>query len=393
MEGGIVSGNKEKLQSYEKNLVQVSELLKDNPSDENLLKLKGDLIKVIELTKTLVEEQTKVNLHSEKDTYANTNSGVDYSNANSHVSQNLSSNSSAQKRNVQEISLNPKEIPKKKKKKGKGFHVGERCEVELNGRWYACIIDSINQESSQTASVSQTYDVRYILNDREEKGVEANSGRVREIKGKKGKPELDIFSLKLGALVFAKYSGDGQWYKARVTEIAKEGCIVQYVDYGNKEKVPFEYMYNDKEIEAEAINPYMSVGAGADVLITGTGTSGSASQSQNNSAVPEHLRILPTDSESVQKSKKRRLKELKRRSKSALQEHMSQQRQRGWQDFQAKKKGKRTKGHYASIKKKSIFAVPEGEVDGMGIMSGRVGVIGSGKGMTKFNDTRIKHNQ
>jgi len=364
--------NESKLSSYESDLSQIQLLLKENPNDQNLLKLEGDLVQVIQLTKTLISERATLVSTAKADNILETSaSGIVAKGPNTTVASAVTSD------------FQPNTVKKKKKSVSSSFYIGGRCEVEFNGRWYASVIDNISTDDSDTDPDEKLFDIRYIVNNREEKKIKFSAGRIRKIRERKDKPGLDIFSLKLGASVFAKYSGDGEWYKAKVIEIAKEGCVVKYVEYGNKEKVPFEYMYYDKSAETEPSTPY--------AINSATASAHGIQNPATRSSVPEHLKILPTDTEAIQKNKKRKLKDLKRRSKNALEEHMSEQRQRGWQNFQAKKKGKRTKGHYASIKKKSMFAVPEGQIDGKGVMSGRVGVIGSGKGMTKFKDTRVKY--
>lgn len=44
-----------KLEEYEKNLQKVNDLLSNDATDENLIKIRQDLIKVIDLTKTLIK--------------------------------------------------------------------------------------------------------------------------------------------------------------------------------------------------------------------------------------------------------------------------------------------------------------------------------------------------
>ena len=46
---------RDKLETYEKNLQKVNDLLTSNAKDENLIKIRQDLIKVIDLTKTLIQ--------------------------------------------------------------------------------------------------------------------------------------------------------------------------------------------------------------------------------------------------------------------------------------------------------------------------------------------------
>ena len=139
-----------------------------------------------------------------------------------------------------------------------------------------------------------------------------------------------------------------------ILEINKFGCLVHYTEYGNRERVPFEYI-TDLGVEAESSETTLG-----------------APGEKTGSNVPEHLRVLPTDSEAVRANKKRKLKSLKRKANLAVQDHVSEKRQSSWQAFKAKKQGKR------SMKKKSIFAVEERE----GSLAGKVGVIGSGAKMS-----------
>lgn len=206
-----------------------------------------------------------------------------------------------------------------------------------------------------TTTKETKYTIRWILNSKEETIIGNDS--IREIKATKG--ELDVTQLKLGSKCKAKYSADGNWYNASILEINKYGCLVHYTEYGNRERVPFEYI-SELGVEHEG-----------DAALGATGESAASN-------VPEHLRVLPTDSESVRANKKRKLKNLKRQANLAVQDHVSEQRQNSWQAFKAKKQGKR------SMKKKSIFAVEESE----GSLAGRVGVIGSAAKMSDLTAKR-----
>lgn len=46
---------------------------------------------------------------------------------------------------------------------------------------------------------------------------------------------LTLVSLKPGDLVAAKYESDGLWYRATVLDLKENACMVQFIDYGNKE--------------------------------------------------------------------------------------------------------------------------------------------------------------
>jgi len=86
--------------------------------------------------------------------------------------------------------------------------------------------------------------------------------------------------------------------------------------------------------------------------------------------IPPSLKILPTDSEAVRKQKKKRIKALKSQYRANKMDEERNKRKRSWQDFQ---KHGRTKRHRAGP---SIFQSPDS-------VQGKVGVTGSGKGMTE----------
>ncbi|ELU42456.1 HSF-type DNA-binding domain-containing protein [Rhizoctonia solani AG-1 IA] len=54
-------------------------------------------------------------------------------------------------------------------------------------------------------------------------------------------PAVSSFAPKAGELVAAKFSGDGQWYRAKVkrSSAAKKEVELTFVDYGNQETAPF----------------------------------------------------------------------------------------------------------------------------------------------------------
>ncbi|CAI5458297.1 unnamed protein product [Closterium sp. Yama58-4] len=92
--------------------------------------------------------------------------------------------------------------------------------------------------------------------------------------------------------------------------------------------------------------------------------------------VPQKLRIKPEDSEDVRAEKKRKIHAFKSKQRMEMLEVMTNKKQNTWQQFQTKGIKKKA-GFLTGRKKESIFKSPED-------VGGKVGVVGSGQGMTGF---------
>lgn len=156
-----------------------------------------------------------------------------------------------------------------------------------------------------------------------------------------------------------RYAVDRKWYDVEVDKLTPHGCIVVYTKFGNKEEVPLEYLRHTP-VAALKVD---KAEAGAVVI-------------------PDNLKILPTDTEEEKLKKKKRIKGIK--SKNRL-ENIDKERsavQNTWKAFTTKaSKLSKKSGGIPHMKKRSMFASPE-EVDG------RVGVTGSGQGMTHTEDRK-----
>jgi len=155
---------------------------------------------------------------------------------------------------------------------------------------------------------------------------------------------------------------DQQWYKAVVNNMSVHGFGVTFTDYNTTEVVPPDNVRPRKKL---------------DVIVLETGQSQKASTAaiivnpKGELQVPNSLKILPTDSEAIRKAKKKRLKHLKSQYRLQKAEEERNTRKRSWQSFQSQGKTKRAR------KGPSIFQSPDS-------VSGKVGVTGSGKGMTEY---------
>ncbi|CAI5529258.1 unnamed protein product [Closterium sp. Naga37s-1] len=92
--------------------------------------------------------------------------------------------------------------------------------------------------------------------------------------------------------------------------------------------------------------------------------------------IPLKLRIKPEDSEDVKVEKKRKIHAFKSKQRMEMLEVMTNKKQNTWQQFQTKGIKKKA-GFLTGRKKESIFKSPED-------VGGKVGVVGSGQGMTDF---------
>ncbi|KAH9847360.1 hypothetical protein C2E23DRAFT_871826 [Lenzites betulinus] len=151
----------------------------------------------------------------------------------------------------------------------------------------------------------------------------------------------------------AKYSGDGQWYPARITSVGGSGdnrvYSIVFKGYNNTELV------NAAQVKALPAN-YAGPTAGAG----------------------NKRKLSKAEEEERERKKKKNEKKLESKAAKAKEQ---QEKQHSWQKF-AKKSEK--KGiHIAGVSGTSIFKTPDNPL-------GRVGVTGSGKGMTDVAP-RIKH--
>lgn len=222
-----------------------------------------------------------------------------------------------------------------------------------------------------------------------------------------------------GSKWLVKWSQDGQYYAATVDAVPDlEHIYVTFIGYNNAEVVPKEYlqrMGKGAAIAASAASSSAAVAQPAIAGATGSGTSssgypaGAGSSSSTSSAmadhhgadnsgagsdkdddddknedqsvyaglvIPENLRSLPTDTEETRIRKRKKVKALKHQWKIRKQEETSAAKASLWQSF-LNKGAKRPGGAGGG----SMFRVGDGP-------GARVGVIGSGGGLTSFEQQK-----
>ncbi|KAF8585538.1 hypothetical protein K439DRAFT_1632550 [Ramaria rubella] len=154
-----------------------------------------------------------------------------------------------------------------------------------------------------------------------------------------------------GDEILAKYSGDGSWYPARVTSVGGSAENRVY-------SVVFKGYNNTELLTAAALKPLPP--------------------SYTNHVPSSKRKLSKEEEEEREKKKKKNEKKMEMRATKA-KEQLSKQ--ATWQKFtkKAEKKGV----NIAGVAGTSIFKTPDNP-------HGRVGVTGSGKGMTDYA-TRNKH--
>ncbi|XP_057860988.2 uncharacterized protein LOC131069527 [Cryptomeria japonica] len=186
----------------------------------------------------------------------------------------------------------------------------------------------------------------------------------------------------VGAKVQAVWSADGEWYDSTVESITSIGYFVIYDEWGNKEEVDFAnvrprqegavnaLLEAEKQAEAtkQAIKRKIAQAAVVDVF---------------SRELPPKLRINPDDPEDVKAAKKKKIHAFKSKVRLEQQEVTQNKRQNAWQQFQTTKSQSKKIGFFSGRKKESIFKSPDDP-------KGKVGVTGSGKGITEFQK-REKH--
>lgn len=291
----------EKLETYREQLQQVEAALNEAPNDEALLNLKADLQEVVTLTEDLVKYQEPAQ----------------------EAQPSAPSVSSAHQ------SL-----------------VGRTCEVIYENKWYNGVVKSVRKDAR---AIDRCFVQILAFNTQREY-------KISEIKLlKPPNPALCT----AGKKVQAVFSQDGLWYEAVITEQTEVGYKVTFIDYQNKEEVPFDrvrFGTNDISVQEKQKK-------GVKEIVTPAGYK-----------IPDILLPNANDTDEIKERKQKKIRAIKNKQKDEMQNKEHEKRAGGWQKF-VKKSGAATKFG----KKESIFKVTDA-------VDGKVGVTNSGGGMTKFGD-------
>ncbi|KAG8364033.1 hypothetical protein BUALT_Bualt19G0084100 [Buddleja alternifolia] len=186
----------------------------------------------------------------------------------------------------------------------------------------------------------------------------------------------------IGTKVQAVWSEDGEWYDATIEALTPNGYYVRYDGWANKEEVdpdnvrPIPEGEPDPLLEAEKI-------AVATKEALKRKIAQAAVKDFENWTVPQKLQIDPNDPEDVKAAKRKKIHAFKSKMRMEAKEVTQNKRQNAWQQFQTTKGRAKKVGFFSGRKRESIFKSPDDPF-------GKVGVIGSGKGLTDFQK-REKH--
>ncbi|GAB9468844.1 hypothetical protein Gpo141_00006147 [Globisporangium polare] len=344
-----------RLLTFTQQLESIHELLESDPQNEEFLGIARDLVEVIRLTKEMID--LKLNGSEEQPQRAKAAPAAVQQRQQQTVDPEL------------ELSFSP----------------GTICEAQSKGVWYPAYIESVTSNN--------TYNVHYLGFGNKDELSESSLRGVPPV------PQIPLagamppkHAIAVGFKSEAKYYVDSQFYTCTVTQITDHGFQVLFDGYGNSEEVPYEYM--------RALAPT----AGATTTTAAAAASGVGLGTQKDSAtgskapakpfvaviekpikVPENLQILPTDSEAEKERKRKRLRAIKSLNRHKTIDNERNLKQNDWKSFQHKAQKKQVKGVSGVLSKRgtSIFASPE-------TVGGKVGVVGSGQGMTTFQDGRKK---
>jgi hypothetical protein len=229
-----------------------------------------------------------------------------------------------------------------------GGIVGRTCEIVYDSSWFNAEI---------------------VSHRRDERGVERlqvkilGLGTVKDCKMQEVKLLKPPHAAQLtgGTACQAINAKDGLWYDGVIAEQTPKGYLVHFNDLNIKQEVFFDRVRLGQSTKKRTVKEIITPGG---------------------YKIPESLQIMQGDTEEVIAAKRRKIHAIKNQQKDGLQAHKEVAKANSWQKFNKKSSARSKTGFLTGKSKDSIFKVPEH-------LDGRVGVVGSGKGMTDFGD-RVK---
>ncbi|ETI57443.1 hypothetical protein, variant [Phytophthora nicotianae P1569] len=337
-----------RLVTFTEQLQNIHELLQSDPTNTEFLSIAKDLVEVIQLTKETID--LKVNAAS---------------------SSQVTESQKTQEPRQESLTLELKYEP------------GSVVEALQQGVWYPAHVDSLTSDGS--------YNVKFLgfgttaeLKEDALRAIEVDEDQASQLPAKETITE--------GFKCQAKYYADAVVYPCSVTKVTELGFQVLFDGYGNSEEVPYEYLRPTALLQSE-VGPTTAQTSPTNAVDGATALAGAATAPKVAPAVihkpikiPENLQILPSDTEAEKERKRKRIRAIKSLNRHKTIDNERNIKQHDWKAFQykAKKKGLK-KGVSGVLSKRgsSMFASPD-------TVQGRVGVVGSGQGMTTFQDTRTK---
>jgi len=238
------------------------------------------------------------------------------------------------------------------------FGIGMRCEALYQDKWYPAIIKALDENK---------YTVMYLGFGNIE--IVAKN-EIRPLVAQEGTLEPAI--LKPGFECSARYSGDGLYYDAKIDEETQYGYKLTFVEYGDQEEVPLEYI-KIRSTTTSATTRKRTIENSFQTEIK--------RKADGTYDIPPYLRLNPNDSDAERQRKRRKVRALKLQAKQKEEEEIRAKQQNNWHNFQNRGAQRKVPGSLKSFRKESIFKAPDS-------VDGKVGVTGSGRGLTRFGDPK-----
>ncbi|ERM99754.1 survival of motor neuron-related-splicing factor 30 isoform X2 [Amborella trichopoda] len=196
--------------------------------------------------------------------------------------------------------------------------------------------------------------------------------------------EISEERLPIGTKIQAIWSDDGEWYDATIEAITPIGYFVSYDEWGNKEEVdPGSIRPRPEGTVNALLEAEREAEATKQAIKRKIAQAAAAGTDAFSRTLPPKLRIEPDDPEDVKAAKRKKIHAFKSKVRFEQLEVTQNKRQNAWQQFQTTKGKSKKIGFFSGRKRESIFKSPEDP-------KGKVGVTGSGKGLTEFQK-REKH--
>jgi hypothetical protein len=170
---------------------------------------------------------------------------------------------------------------------------------------------------------------------------------------------IAFLDIKPGLKCLAKFTGDGQWYPARVDDVTSESMIrVVYTGYGNTEIIPIEYIQRHGSSSAAAgiAKSAPAIASALDGDDDDADVEGEDKGIYAGMHIPDNLRTLPTDGPEERMRKRKKIKALKHVWRQRYTEALGEKKKNTWQSFLTDKSRKAPAGFISSsVSKESIF--------------------------------------
>ncbi|KAE9602086.1 hypothetical protein Lalb_Chr12g0195861 [Lupinus albus] len=165
-------------------------------------------------------------------------------------------------------------------------------------------------------------------------------------------------------------------YDATIETYTPNGYYVFYDNWGNRKEVD---PANVRLIEEGTVDALLEIERAAEATKQAIKRkiAQAASIDFQSKSLPAKLRIEPDDPEDVKAAKRKKMHAFKSKMRIEQLEVTQNNRQNAWQQFQSTKGKAKKIGFFSGRKRESIFKSPDDP-------EGKVGVTGSGKGLTEF---------